>query len=434
MTAHPRPRAPWLDRSPTPKIHCGRRTVHKRGWRHAAAGLLTLLALALAACSSGDDDATQATTPQTAPPTPEPSTPEPGAAEAPTIGEVSVGLEQVAPLEGALAMHAPPGSDAIYVATQQGTIHLLRDGQLSDELVLDLTGEVVAGGEQGLLGLAVAPDNQRLYVNLTNLDEDTSIREYALTPDGRADPGSMRELMVIEDFAANHNGGQMAFGPDGMLYIATGDGGGAGDPERTAQDLGSLLGKILRIDPQPSGGEPYGIPGDNPFVGTDDARGEVYAYGLRNPWRFSFDRESGDMWIGDVGQNEIEEVNVIPAGSGGGQNFGWSQLEGTSEYYGAAPEGAVDPVIEYPHENDACTVIGGEVYRGSEIPGFQGAYVYADYCAGWIAAASTRGGSVVGDSRDLGVTLGALSSFGSDQNGELYVLSLGEGIHRLVAG
>jgi glucose/arabinose dehydrogenase len=398
--------------------------------RLAAAALLATLA----ACSSGGQDDDQAT-PQTAPPsTPQPAaTPGAQAAPGPAFGDVQVRLEPVTELEGALAMDAPEGTHDIYVATQQGTIHLLRGGELQPEPVLDLSGEVVSGGEQGLLGVAVSPDRQWLYVNLTNTDENTSIRAYRLA-DGRADPGSARELMEIEDFASNHNGGQLAFGPDNMLYIATGDGGGAGDPERTAQDLDSLLGKILRIDPRPSGGDPYAVPPDNPFTGDGDARGEIWAYGLRNPWRFSFDPASGDMWIGDVGQNEIEEVDVLRAGSGGGQNFGWSALEGTREFNGDPPSDAVDPVLEYGRDGGACTVIGGTVYRGQQIPGLQGAYLYGDFCAGWVRAVRTRGGEPIGEPRDLGINVPQLSSFGTDQNGELYALSLSQGVLRIQAG
>ena len=213
--------------------------------------------------------------------------------------------------------------------------------------MLDLTGSVSTGGEQGLLGLAFSPDGGRLYVNYTDPAGDTRIVEYAFA-DGRADPGSARELLIVDQPFANHNGGNLVFGPDGMLWIGLGDGGGGNDPQGNAQSLGTLLGKMLRIDPRPSGGRPYTVPPDNPFVGTDGARGEIWAFGLRNPWRYSFDKATGDLWIGDVGQNAREEVDFTPAGSPGGLNYGWPGLEGNRSNSGSAPSGAVAPDPRLP--------------------------------------------------------------------------------------
>jgi glucose/arabinose dehydrogenase len=245
----------------------------------------------------------------------------------------------------------------------------------------------------------------------------------------RADPGSERSLLHFEDPFPNHNGGQLAFGPDRRLYIAFGDGGSGGDPLGNGQSLGTLFGKILRIDPRPAGGRPYGVPPDNPFVGRDGARPEIWDYGLRNPWRFSFDAATGDLWIGDVGQNAYEEIDHEPAGEGG-RNYGWNRREGLHAYNGGdRPDGAVDPVIEYSHAS-GCTVIGGFVYRGRRISGLQGAYLYGDYCAGWVRAARAPGGRIA-EERDLGLQVPSLSSFGADANGELYALSLGGDVYRI---
>ncbi|HZB58934.1 MAG TPA: PQQ-dependent sugar dehydrogenase, partial [Actinomycetota bacterium] len=205
---------------------------------------------------------------------------------------------------------------------------------------------------------------------------------------------------------------------------------GGGDPEGNGQSLGSLLGKILRIDPRPGGGRPYRVPSDNPFVDREGARPEIWAYGLRNPWRFSFDAGTGDLWIGDVGQNAYEEIDYQPAGSGG-RNYGWNRREGRHPYSGGErPSGAVDPVIEYGRAGGACTVIGGFVYRGRRIGGLRGAYLYGDYCAGWVRAARVRDGKVA-EQRDLGLSVPGLSSFGADAAGELYALSLGGEVYRL---
>ncbi|HKE97343.1 MAG TPA: PQQ-dependent sugar dehydrogenase [Actinomycetes bacterium] len=400
--------------------------------------LAAALALLLGACDRGAPDSQSAPAGTQAPVSPAPPTA--GAADgAPRTASqrdfdravATVKLEQVAQLDQPLAMAAPKGDDALYVAEQAGRVRLLRDGQLQAAPVLDVSDEVHAGGEQGLLGIAVSPDRRYLYVNLTNRDQNTSVREYRLHGD-QADRGSMRELLQIEDFAPNHNGGELVFGPDGELYTGAGDGGGAGDPHENGQKLDTLLGKILRISPRPDGDRPYGIPADNPFVGRAGARPEIWAYGLRNPWRFSIDPATGDMWIGDVGQNAWEEISVLPGGSGGGQNFGWDDREGGHEFEGDKPPGAIDPVLEYGH-GDGCTVIGGEVYRGRAIPGLQGAYLYGDYCTGWIRAVRTVGGRPDGPDRQLELVVPDLSSFGVDQQGELYALSLTGGVYRLVS-
>jgi glucose/arabinose dehydrogenase len=404
--------------------------------RGAAAALLALTLL-LAACSGGDGD--QQAAPTTVPPTTSapPTTEGGGSGPTTTFGPAAssaqfrrtrVRLVQVAELQQPVAMAVRPGDRAVYVAEQTGAVRALRGGEADPTPVVDISDQVTAGGEQGLLGLAFSPDGRFLYLNYTDTDGDSRIAE--LTMRGRqADPGSLRQLLRVDDPFANHNGGQLAFGPDRLLYIAFGDGGGGGDPLGSGQSLDTLLGKILRIDPRPAGGRPYRVPPDNPFVGRDGARPEIWSYGLRNPWRFSFDPASGDMWIGDVGQNAWEEIDHEPAGEGG-RNYGWNRREGRHSFDGERPAGAVEPVIEYGREGGACTVIGGSVYWGRRIPGLRGAYLYGDYCAGWVRAARVRGGRVA-EQRDLGLSVPNLTSFGVDAAGELYAMSLAGPVYRL---
>jgi glucose/arabinose dehydrogenase len=403
--------------------------------RGAAAALLAL-GLLLAACSGGDGDQQAAPT-TTTPTTTAPPTTEGGAGSTTTFGAAAssaqfrrarVRLVQVAELQQPVAMAVRPGDRAVYVAEQTGAVRALRAGKVDPTPVVDISDQVTAGGEQGLLGLAFSPDGRFLYLNFTDTDGDSRVVELTMRG-GRADPGSLRLLLRVEDPFANHNGGQLAFGPDRLLYIAFGDGGGGGDPEGNGQSLGTLLGKILRIDPRPAGGRPYRVPSGNPFVDRGGARPEIWAYGLRNPWRFSFDPATGDLWIGDVGQNAWEEVDHEPAGSGG-RNYGWDRREGRHDFEGERPAGAVDPVIEYGREGGACTVIGGSVYWGRRIPGLRGAYLYGDYCAGWVRAARVRGGRVA-EQRDLGLDVPGLSSFGVGPDGELYAMSLSGPVYRL---
>jgi glucose/arabinose dehydrogenase len=398
-------------------------------------GVAALLALVLlvSGCSGGDPDPGGGTATSVASTT-SPSTTAASAAAAQAASSAQfraagARLVRVARLEQPVAMAVRPGERTLYLVEQVGRVRAIRGGQLDPTPVVDVSELVTAGGEQGLLGLAFSPDGRYLYLHYTDRDGDHQIAELAMRGQ-RADKGSHRSVLRIADPFGNHNGGQLAFGPDRHLYIAFGDGGGGGDPEGNGQSLTSLLGKILRIDPRPAGGRPYGVPADNPFVNREGARPEIWAYGLRNPWRFSFDAATGDMWIGDVGQNAYEEVDHEPAGSGG-RNYGWNRREGRHAYSGAErPEGAVDPVIEYGRAGGACTVIGGFVYRGQRIRGLRGAYLYGDYCAGWVRAARARGGRVL-EQRDLGLQVPGLSSFGTDTAGELYALSLGGDVYRI---
>jgi glucose/arabinose dehydrogenase len=316
------------------------------------------------------------------------------------------------------------------VAEKVGRVVALRGPRAEPHVVLDLSDEVSLGSEQGLLGLAFSPDGRFLYVDLTDAEGDTRVVEFAFGQ-GRADPASRRDLLVVDQPYSNHNGGGLAFGPDGYLYVAVGDGGSAGDPAGNGQSLSTLLGKLLRIDPRPPGGRSYGIPPDNPFVDREGARPEIWAFGLRNPWRFSFDRGTGDLWIGDVGQGGWEEIDVESAGSGGGTNFGWNRFEGAHAFQGGPSAGIVAPVFEYPHDGRVCAVIGGYVYRGGEIPDLVGAYVFGDLCRGRIEALRVEDGRAVRH-RALGPEVPGLASFGEDASGELYVLSLSGPVFRLV--
>ncbi len=345
------------------------------------------------------------------------------------LSSAAVTLTEIASgLDSPVALAARPGTETLYVAERSGTVRALggRDG---DEPVLDVSDDVTAGGEQGLLGICFSPDGDLLYVDFTDLDGDTRVQEFEMGDDGIADSGSRRELLRVEQPFGNHNGGHVAFGPDGMLYIGLGDGGSAGDPEGNGQDLGVLLGKILRIDPRPSGDAPYSVPDDNPFVNDADARAEIWMYGLRNPWRFSWDRATRDLWIGDVGQNEWEEIDLALAGESG-VNFGWNPREGAHDFEGAVPEGAVDPIHEYSHADGGVSVTGGFVYRGSAIPDLSGAYLYADFALGDIIALTQSDGALA-DVRDLGVNAGPVSTFGEDSNGEIYVVDISGRVMRL---
>jgi glucose/arabinose dehydrogenase len=317
------------------------------------------------------------------------------------------------------------------VAEKEGRVMAIREGRVDPSPVLDLSGEVSSGGEQGLLGLAFHPDGRFMYVNYTDQDGDTNVVEYTMSG-SRA--RSARRVLRIDQPFSNHNGGHLVFGPDGYLYIGMGDGGSGGDPMGNGQNLQALLGKMLRIDPRPADGRAYRVPDDNPFVRRRDRRPEIWAFGLRNPWRYTFDRETGDLWIGDVGQSAREEVDFERAGSRGGRNYGWSLMEGTLIQSENLPSGLVRPVFEYETGSDGtCAIVGGYVYRGAAIPALHGAYLFSDNCAGQIRALRHMRGKVQ-QHRALGVDVGGLASFGEDQNGELYVLSLGGEVYRIVEG
>jgi glucose/arabinose dehydrogenase len=336
-------------------------------------------------------------------------------------------------METPIAMAVRPDDPALYVAEKTGKVFAVRDGQVAPTPALDVSDRLSLGGEQGLLGIAFDPEGTHLYADYTDAGGNTHVTQWTFAG-GRAQPQSERGILFVRQPYSNHNGGQIVFGPDGDLYIALGDGGSGGDPQGNGQNLGTLLGKILRVRPTPGGPKPYEIPGDNPFVGRAGARPEIWAYGLRNPWRFTFDRLTGDLWIGDVGQSLWEEVDVQPAGAAGGRNYGWNPTEGDHLYEGGTPPSNwTRPVFEYSHSDGGCAIIGGYVYRGSAVRGLWGAYLFSDNCLGGIAALRMRDGRVVSE-RGMGLDAASPSSFGEDANGELYVLSLSGGVYRLVGG
>ncbi|MCU1458707.1 MAG: glucose/sorbosone dehydrogenase-like protein [Actinomycetia bacterium] len=342
-------------------------------------------------------------------------------------------LTTIARVDGPVTMAVRTGDPAIYVAEQHtGKVRVVRGNKVLATPALDLGDRVSLGNEQGLLGLVFSPDGSKLYAYFTNGHGDSRLFEYPFA-NGVADKAHGRQLLAIPQPQANHNGGQLAFGPDGNLYLGLGDGGNANDEGTghvaggNAQSPHSLLGKILRITPTASARAGYTIPATNPYAEGGGAP-EVFADGLRNPWRFSFDTETHDLWIGDVGQNEVEEIDHVPFATAAGSDFGWHLFEGTHRFRsGTAPAGLVPPVYEYLHADGGCAVIGGYVYRGSRIAALRGTYLFTDNCKGAVMglAQSGKAGKAV-KVRDLGISVASPTSFGQDAQGNLYVLS-GEG-------
>jgi glucose/arabinose dehydrogenase len=401
---------------------------------------LLLSLLLLAACNSGQD-------------TPPPSRPVPVSAtpafytptDLPGTGSPSVPTEVTQPPSSATTFPDPggydwqpvttgldrpvdlqaDGSSRLFVIEKAGRIRILQDGQLQPQPFLDITDRVGSkSNEQGLLGLAFHPQyaqNGRFFVNYTNKKGDTVIARFQVSGDPNvADPNSEVKLLGVDQPYANHNGGVLAFGPDGYLYAGLGDGGSAGDPQGNAQKTDRLLGKILRLDV--NSGDPYAVPADNPFGN------EVWAYGLRNPWRLSFDKATGDLFIGDVGQDTWEEIDYLPAGSAGGTNFGWNQREGLHDYKGGPSPDFTDPIAEYSHQEGGCSVTGGYVYRGA-MPEWNGIYLYGDYCTGKIW------GLIHADNtwqkQELFDVDFTITSFGQDEKGEVYAVSDSGSVYRL---
>jgi len=330
---------------------------------------------------------------------------------------------------GALYVAQAPGEQRLLVVTQPGIIRPITTAGTPGRPWLDIRGRVgSAGVEQGLLGLAFAPDfvrSGRFYVNYTNTHGDTRVVEFRTRPNAsRVNPRTARLVLAQPQPTPNHNGGNLQFGPDGMLYVGLGDGGPQKDPDNAGSNMGTWLAKNLRIDvAHRSPGKAYAIPRGNPFVGTAGARPEIWALGLRNPWRFSFDRVTGDMWIGDVGQNAVEEVDHASAGVGG-LDFGWSRREGTDDLKGGPRSPTeTDPVAEYRHVSDGCSVTGGYVLRSGRVPALEGQYVYGDWCSGkvWAIPANGRGPSHE-ITRQIGRTPG-LTSFGEDRAGNVYLVT-----------
>jgi glucose/arabinose dehydrogenase len=350
-------------------------------------------------------------------------------------GEVGIRLEPVASgLDAPLYLTAPAGDARSFIVEQVGRIRILRDDALLEEPFLDISELVSTGGERGLLSVAFHPDyatNGLFYVDYTDRNGDTRVVRYHVSssPDV-ADPASAKLILAVPQPFSNHNGGLVLFGPDGFLYIGMGDGGSGGDPNGNGQNPSSLLGAILRLDVD--NGDPYAIPAGNPYADGGGAP-EVWATGVRNPWRFTFDPPSGLFVLADVGQGAWEEVDAAPAGTAG-LNYGWNIMEGTHCYQAATCDrtGLTEPVHEYSHD-DGCSITGGYVYRGSRLRGLGGTYFYSDYCEGWLRSLEITGGGAT-NHREWDVSrVGSVLSFGRDSDGELYLLSSNGGVYRISA-
>ena len=359
---------------------------------------------------------------------------------APVAGTPALAATRVASgLSNPLDLQSARGDSArLFVVEQPGRIRILRGGTLAATPFLDISSRLSCCGERGLLGLAFHPSyaqNGRFYVNYTNPQGNTHVSEFRVSSNADvADPASERQLLFVAQPFANHNGGGLAFGSDGRLYIGLGDGGSGGDPQGNGQDPGTHLGKMLRIDVD--SGMPYAVPSDNPFRTTVGALPEIWALGLRNPWRFSFDRSTGELYIADVGQSAREEVNVAAAGRGG-QNYGWNVMEGTACFRpssGCNMAGLTLPVLDYGR-NVGGSITGGYVYRGCRLPGYAGTYFYGDFISGTIRSFRFQNGQAT-DPRDwsstIGRDIGNISSFGQDAEGELYVVDYDGEIYRIV--
>lgn len=436
--------------------------------QHRAVCLVLALALVGAACAGGEAtphapspvrtaEPPTSTTPLGSPARPEPATDPASSPAAPTISRsptsppatfdpqaVVLSFEPFAAGLGNLTFltHAGDGTGLLYAVEQAGAVRVIeRDGSIRPQPLIDIGDRVSAGGERGLLGLAFHPDyaqNGRLFLHYTDTNRNTAVSEFSRVAEAQADPASERRIFSLEQPFGNHNGGMLAFGPDGYLYISLGDGGGAGDPLGAGQDLATPLGKILRIDVDVDveGESPYAIPPDNPFVGQEDARPEIWALGLRNPWRLSFDRGTGALVIADVGQGEWEEINVQPPGAAG-RNYGWSIMEGPACFAQAdcASSGLVPPVAWYPLDGGRCAVVGGYTYRGSQHPVLHGAYLFADHCTGLVWAFDLA--TALDDGQPTAPEVGSAglrpSAFGEDEDGELYLVGHGGEILRITA-
>jgi cysteine-rich repeat protein len=334
-----------------------------------------------------------------------------------------------------LYLTAPPGDTArVFVVEKTGRVKIVKNGQVLATPFLDLSGAIATNSERGLLSIAFHPgfaQNGKFYADFVATGGDIHIAEFVVSanPDV-ADRASERTLLVIEHSQfGNHNGGLVKFGPDGFLYISVGDGGAADDPFLSGQDLQEHLGKILRIDV--NAGNPFAIPADNPFANDPNARPEIWAFGVRNPWRFSFDRQTGDFYLGDVGQDQFEEIDFEPAGAPRGQNYGWSAMEGLGHCFNVGNCGQLGitlPVLEYDH-GEGCSIAGGYVYRGCALPDLAGTYFYSDFCTGFIRTLEISGGAAT-NQRDITAQTGSfpqLSSFGEDARGELYLMRIDSG-------
>jgi glucose/arabinose dehydrogenase len=384
-------------------------------------------------CGSSGDRATARPTDTAT--LPEPTATATPAPEATPAAKPGLRLQRIGTFDDPLYVTAPPGDRGrVFVVEQGGRVRIVRGGRKVSRPFLDISGRISSGGERGLLSLAFAPDyasSGRFYVYFTATNGDIRIVEYHRASADRADRGSARRVLSVSHPASNHNGGLVLFGPDGLLYAGLGDGGGGGDQHGTrgnGQDLGTLLGKILRIDPRRKGDRPYTVPPSNPFVGRGGARPEIYAYGVRNPWRFTF-TPRGHLVVADVGQGEVEEVSIVRRK---GANLGWRVFEGRQRYsQGETAPGHLPPVIQRFHSDGNCSVTGGVVVRDPVLSALRGRYVFGDYCRGVIESARLSRGRAR-DVRETRLKVDSLSSFGVDGRGRAYATSLGGPVYRLV--
>jgi glucose/arabinose dehydrogenase len=349
----------------------------------------------------------------------------------------SARLKRVGTFSAPVYVTAPPADKhRLFVVEQAGRIRVVKDGHELSTPFLDISSQVLSGGERGLLSMAFAPDYKssgRFYVYFTDHGGDIHIKEFKRASANRAASGSARNLLTIEHSEfGNHNGGQLQFGPDKRLYAGVGDGGSAGDPHGHGQSLGIDLGKLLRIDPRRrSGGRPFGVKG-NPFVGRRGARAEIWAYGLRNPWRFSFDRATGDLVIGDVGQDAVEEIDFARRGKGKGANYGWNVFEGNSRFHSGSAPGAVRPRVTHTHDDGYCSITGGYVVRDRALGSLYGRYLYGDLCHATLRSVKLgRSGGASGD-RATKLTVRNLVSLGEDARGRVYTVSIDGAVSRVV--
>jgi glucose/arabinose dehydrogenase len=346
------------------------------------------------------------------------------------LDSIEIAGQTIGTVEQAIGLAFHPTSGTVLLAQRTGLVIDFSDARAGDA-VLDLRDDLSMAGESGLLAMTYDPPAEHLYVSFINAANDNRIVAYDVDEAGLPQADTAEVILAVDQPDIIHNGGHIAFGPDGQFYVGLGDGGPGDDPDDRGQSLDSLLGKILRITPEPGSEAGYSIPDDNPFLEVDGAAGEIWAYGLRNPWRFGFDRATGDFYTGDVGQYVVEEINFVPAGESGA-NFGWARLEGPIRR-GSTPADHVPPLSFYNHDDGRCAIIAGTVYRGTAIPELRGAFVYGDYCDGQVRALTQIDGDVISQ-RSLGITTGQLTGFAEDLGGELYVLNLAGEIIKITPG
>ena len=441
-------------REPDPRLAGGG---HRLGSSHRAIVGIAMVAFFFVGACSGDDSTTEtsdSTSPSTtaatgttaggaststatgsAPSTTPPATTAPTTTAPPPptpLENINIRLQRVATMNAPIAMASRSGRREIWVAERAGRVRVFNpaNNAVSDPIV-DISNTVSTDGERGLLGLAFSPDGTKLYLSYTNNQGNSRIDEFVMNGD-QVDSGSRRTVLGVQQPFSNHNGGNIVFGPDGYLWFGLGDGGSQNDPSNNGQNVNALLGSMLRIDPNTRTSGEYGIPADNPFA-AGGGLPEIWLKGTRNPWRFSFDRATGDLWIADVGGGQREEIDLLPAaeGRGRGANLEWSLREGTVQLKGARPPGGVQPVHEYGHAGGNCSITGGHVYRGTAIPALQGVYVYADYCVAELHLLRWTGSAPQDRATGVVVGGGQLGSFGEGPDGELYAMSLAGGVYQI---